>query len=327
MGTREVPRARGDWIEDVQPRAGSAGARAALASPRFRKRDGEVIAPPPYEATCPNLLMFVLRADKSALQSVCDTHLGASYQPLGDYVVLYATTISTTSTGITCTANEVGVWMPLMTAERSLRTYSPYIWLDSATSTVSARGIFGYAKHTANVDVPPKDQLARGIKITGDALVSSTGTQLWCTSREVLLTATPDSHAEGTLDALHEIGALATKLGSVLGEHPTDLLNLVKGMRSVFLKQIPAAAGLEASYQKLVEAPDRAVSEYDPRRAARRLDAEVPGAPRAQCRRHARPYRRRGIRSGHDEAHQCREAAGRDVDEVPRETIDPGNEV
>jgi uncharacterized protein with NAD-binding domain and iron-sulfur cluster len=255
LGTQEVPRARGDWIEDVQPRAGSVGARAALASPRFRKRDGEVIAPPPYEATCPNLLMFVLRADKASLQAVCDTHLGASYEPLGDYVVLYATTIATTSTGITCTANEVGVWMPLVTADRSLRTYSPYIWLDSATSTVSARGIFGYAKHTASVEVPPKDQLTRGIKITGDALVSSTGTQLWCTSREVLFTAMPNSLAEGTIHAMHEIGELARTLGSVVREHPTDLISMMRGMRSVFLKQIPAAAGLDASYQKLVEAP------------------------------------------------------------------------
>src|SRR5881392_1095869 len=108
--------------------------------------------------------MFVLRADKAALQAICDTHLSAAYRPLGDYVVLYATTIATTSTGITCTANEVGVWMPLASTAggaRGLRTYSPYIWLDSATSTVSARGIFGYAKHTASVDVPPKDQLAR----------------------------------------------------------------------------------------------------------------------------------------------------------------------
>jgi hypothetical protein len=145
--------------------------------------------------------------------------------------------------------------MPLVTPDRSLRTYSPYIWLDSATSTVSARGIFGYAKHTANVDVPPKDELARGIKIVGDALVSSAGAQLWCTSRETLLTATPDSHAEGMLHTLHEIGELAAKLGAVLGEHPTDLINLMRGMRSVFLKQIPAAAGLDASYQKLVEAP------------------------------------------------------------------------
>lgn len=258
LGTRQVGRARGDWIEDVTPRGGMMGALRAAAAARFRKRDGEVIAPPPYEATCPNLLLFVLRADKTALQQVCDGHLSANYRPLGDFVVLYATTIATTSTGITCTANEVGVWMPLVATvggTRALRTYSPYIWLDSATSTVSARGIFGYAKHTANVEVPPKDQLARGIRITGDALVSSTGAKLWCTSREELLTAAPDSHAGGVVDTLHDIATLAATLGGIVQEHPTDLIGMLKGMRSVFLKQIPAAGGPDASYQKLVEAP------------------------------------------------------------------------
>lgn len=254
LGTREVPRARGDWIEDVTPRGGI-GAAFAVDASRFRKRDGEVIAPPPYEATCPNLMLFVLRADKTALQLVCDTHLNGGYRPLGDFVVLYATTIATTSTGITCTANEVGVWMPLINSSKDLRTYSPYIWLDSATSTVSARGIFGYAKHTANVVVPPKDQLSTGIKITGDALVSSTGDHLWCTSREELLSATPDSDAEGAINALHEIGELAARLGAIVEKHPSDLISMLKGMRSVFLKQIPAAAGPNASYQKLVEAP------------------------------------------------------------------------
>lgn len=256
MGTKEVPRARGDWIEDVTPRNGAAAFGAAAS--RFRKRDGEVIAPPPYEAVCPNLLMFVLRADKGALQTICDKHLASNYDPLGDYVVLYATTISTTSTGIMCTANEVGIWMPLaatINGKRVLRTYSPYVWLDSATSTVSARGIFGYAKHTASVQVPPKDQLFHGIKITGDALVSSTGDQLWCTSREDLLSAKPNNTSESLLGLLHEAGELAKRLGGVLLHDPADLLGLVKGMRSVFLKQIPAAAGPDASYQKLVEAP------------------------------------------------------------------------
>ncbi len=256
MGTKEVPRARGDWIEDITPRNGMAAAFGAAS--RFRKRDGEVIAPPPYEATCPNLQMFVLRADKTALDLICDQHLAGNYDPLGDFVVLYATTISTTSTGITCTANEVGIWMPLVAdidGKRVLRTYSPYIWLDSATSTVSARGIFGYAKHTASVQVPPKDQLFRGIKITGDALVSSTGDQLWCTSREELLSAKPNNTGESLLGLLHDFGELAKRLGGIVREHPSDLLGLVRGMRSVFLKQIPAARGPDASYQKLVEAP------------------------------------------------------------------------
>jgi hypothetical protein len=183
---------------------------------------------------------------------------------------LYAATLDTFSTGIKCSANEVGVWVPLVASangSRAARTYSPYVWVDSSTSTLSGRSVFGYAKHVASIDVPPRDALTTGITVTGDALVSSVGSELWSTSRQPLLSAHPNTKSDGVVSNLRRHLELASSLADVVRLSPGDLIEMMRGMRSVFLKQLPAAAGPSASYQALVET--NIVPHFDTVRGAR----------------------------------------------------------
>ncbi len=200
--------------------------------------------------------MFVLRADPAHLQRICDRELqrpGASYRPLGPYVVLYAGNLVTWSTGIRCAAAEVGIWIPLVTTvhgHRALRTYSPYVWLDSATSALSGRAVYGYAKHTASVELPAVSH--PDITVVGDAIVSADGDAQWCTERTSLLTATPvGPTATAGTSGFTELAAM---FAHEVNTRASDVIALLGGMRSVFLKQLPAPAGTAASYQAIVEA-------------------------------------------------------------------------
>jgi uncharacterized protein with NAD-binding domain and iron-sulfur cluster len=72
-GAAEVPRAIGDWIEDVTPRQAPQARmprrqRASVTTPQpqdvtYRTRDGEFLSPPPYETNVSDLWLFVLQAD------------------------------------------------------------------------------------------------------------------------------------------------------------------------------------------------------------------------------------------------------------------------
>jgi len=259
---REVPRAIGDWITDVKarlPRGDVAHGRIAGSAPPYRRRDSELIVQPPYQLDCDSLFLFVLAANKQKLQALCDRELNLGpqkYSPLGDYVVLYGAKLKNLSMGTTCLSNEVGIWVPVQRADDGgLRTYSPYLWIDSATSAFSGRSIYGYPKQLASVLVPEVGAPSE-IRVIGDALISASDHGPWRIEPSPLLTVVPDSAGPWTPPA-QGLGAfrdLAKFIASTVGLGPGRLISMLQGMKSVFLKQLPHVNATDASYQAIIEA-------------------------------------------------------------------------
>lgn len=255
-GNRAVPRARGDWIEDVRPRTATGVALVrAGATPHYRHRDGELIVPPPYQVACDGLFLFVLRADPRRLQALCDRelNLGPRYRPWGDFVVLYGATLDNRSTGISARAGEVGVWLPVVRADdAAIRVYSPYVWLDSATSTIAGRMVYGYAKQTAEVVLPAPGSPV--MSVTGDAVITGPDGRS-IVQRTRLVTASlagtgawaPASRPQPWLE-------LVPRVAAALLASPGEMLGMLDGMKSVFLKQLAGAAGTAPAYQAIIEA-------------------------------------------------------------------------
>ncbi|MEO6775868.1 MAG: NAD(P)-binding protein [Kofleriaceae bacterium] len=259
-GTTAVPSARNDWLPALEARGGGPphALVAGVPSAPYRRRDGELIAPPPYQIVCDNLYAFFLRADPTVLAQAVATDLGGvsghSYTPLKDWVVLYAATLSNVTLGTTCRSSEIGLWVPILRDDdpATVRMYTPYVWLDSATSTIVGRSIYGYTKQTANVVIP---NAPGTMSVVGDALATTTSAPLEV-RRSPLITATvvPPANPKpwdpsSVLDLAHLVGLAA----SALAVDPAIVLGMANGMQSVFLKQLPAADGAAASYQQIVE--------------------------------------------------------------------------
>lgn len=247
-----VPRAWGDWIDDVtrrQPAAAPAG------RPRFRRRDGEFLVPPPYELRCEGLFVFILRADRRRLQAVCDNELNlgsAGYRPYGDFVVLYGATLANLVAGTVGRTHEAGIWLPVLDHRDSgVRIYSPYIWVDSSTSTITGRSVYGYAKQTGDVSVPSKECIG-ALTVTADALVATATDK--SLQRKMLLTASCEPQIPQSPLGLKPWADLVAFLARNVKPDARDLVDVLGGMKSLFLKQLPDVSGPGAAYQALVEA-------------------------------------------------------------------------
>jgi uncharacterized protein with NAD-binding domain and iron-sulfur cluster len=267
-GGAEVPRARGDWIEDVTPRS-AAGVAPPRGPARFRQRDGELLSPPPYQVRCTDLFMFVLPADEGRLRAICDNELNLgprTYSPLGKFVVLYAAGLQDLSMGITCNAREVGIWMPVaakVNGVSSLRMYTPYVWLSSAASTIAGRSVFGYPKQTSDV-VLPVDGGPMTVQVAAEAVVPGASSGPVITPRRPIVSASPPEPRtwQTPKDDLKSGAALAELFARVALEYVTfdplasceELVSSMGGMRCVFLKQLPGASSDVPSYQAIVEA-------------------------------------------------------------------------
>lgn len=249
-----VTRARGDWIKDVVPRRAIRGPEP----PRYRRRDGEVLIPPPYQVRCDGLILFILRADRTQLQAICDSDLNLGktrYTPYGEFVILYGTTLANVSTGAVGDAREGGFWIPVVgDSDPAVRIYSPYVWLDSATSTIVGRSVYGYAKQTAEVQVPTAGNTA-SLVVTGDALVAGdTGKRL---RRTLLLTASPGRTTTWSPPPyeLRSWADIAPIVVPAVGRTTNEVIGILDAMQSIFLKQLPNVSGPTAVYQAIVEAP------------------------------------------------------------------------
>jgi uncharacterized protein with NAD-binding domain and iron-sulfur cluster len=251
-GNQPVPRAWGDWIDDVRPRKPAA---APIGRPRFRRRDGEFLVPPPYELRCEGLFVFVLHADRRRLQAVCDNELNlgpTKYRPYGDFVVLYGATLANLVAGTVGPTKEAGIWLPVLSDhDPGVRIYSPYIWVDSSTSTITGRSVYGYAKQTGDVSVPSKECIGP-LSVTADALVATATNK--SLQRETLLTASCEPQIPQSPLGLKPWAELVAFLATHVKPDARDLVGVLGGMKSLFLKQLPDVSGPGAAYQALVEA-------------------------------------------------------------------------
>ncbi|MCX5746820.1 MAG: hypothetical protein NT062_30475 [Proteobacteria bacterium] len=225
----------------------------------YVRRDSELLGRPPFELRCDNLFLFVLRANRGRLQRICDRELNLGptrYTPVGDTVVLYAATLTNLAMGTTCRSSEVGIWMPIESDGAAIHTYSPYVWIDSGTSMIGGRGIYGYTKQPSQVTVPSRGQPSR-IAVTSDALVAASARGAWRIEPSPLLTIEPLTAAPWTPphQDLSSWIDLTRLVANFIGPNPERLTAMMSaGMKSIFLKQLPDIDGERAAYQAIVEA-------------------------------------------------------------------------
>lgn len=237
---------------------------------KFRQRDGDMFVAPPFDVEMKDVFLFLLRADNARLQAVCDNDLNIGpnrYQPLGNFVVLYGAMIANLSQNTTTLASEIGFWIPVMTMRGGamrLLTYTRYVWLDSSTSTRVGRTLYGYPKQVADVRVPTPGS-ALWLEVIGEALVPLDTPGTYDTERTSILKVRPGSSQMWTrppthglkrwLDLAGLVAELAKDLVALPGVGVEDLVQLLRGQRSVFLRQFPGVGPLDPpSYQALIEA-------------------------------------------------------------------------
>jgi len=254
----EIPRAKNDWIEDVRQRR------------RFIRRDGELFAQPPFEIEVTDLFLFVVEADSAKLKEMCDRELNLgpiAYAPMGDFVVFYGANIANRSGGAVVRTREMGVWVPVIAQEpgeeKRLLTYSPYVWIDSATSMHVGREIYGYPKLVGDVTVPSAGKPAL-LAAHADALARRGGEN--SVERGPIVTVAPDCgftwerpKTSGLGHWLQLAKLVATLSQEMVRLDPKpgvdEVLSLMGGMRSVFLKQVPGPGrDGAADFQSIVEA-------------------------------------------------------------------------
>lgn len=238
---------------------------------RFRQRDGDLFADPPFGVSMDDVFILVLEADRAKLQSVCDNDLNVGperFSPLGDFLVLYGATIDNLSMGTTTRASEIGFWIPVMTerdGRTELFTYTPYVWLGSSTSTRVGRTLYGYPKQVADVTVPSSGDPLR-LELKGEVLVPTSKPDAFEMREETILSAGPTvpgswkrPPTEGIakwLELAELMARTAIELVALPDIEAGELTQLVGGMRSIFLHQLPGVAAFDPpAYQALIEAP------------------------------------------------------------------------
>ena len=237
---------------------------------KFIRRDGDLSAQPPYALEMTDVFLFVLEADSEKLQAMCDRELNLGprrYSPMGDFVVLYGARIANLSTGTVLRTREIGIWVPVVAEDpdgnKELLTYSPYVWIDSSTSMHVGREVFGYTKLVGEVTLPDVGAPVV-LRAHGDTLATRHGEA--SVVRAPILSIAPEQAATWARPAVRGPERwleLAKLFGTISHElvrmdpkpSVSELVSLIQGMRSVFLKQLPGPGpGHEADFQSLVEA-------------------------------------------------------------------------
>jgi hypothetical protein len=235
----------------------------------FRQRDGDRFVEPPFGVEFEDVFVLVLQADSAKLQAICDNDLNVGperFQPLGDFVILYGARIKNLSEGTRTCAREVGFWVPVSTERNGITqifTYTPYVWLSSATSTRVGRALYGYPKHPGDVVVSAADELLE-LSVRGEVLVSS-GPESFEMVERTIVSARPATPAIWKRPETHgllrwvALGELMAQVTHELLALPTievrDLVQVVGGMRSIFLRQLPGVESFSPpAYQALIEA-------------------------------------------------------------------------
>jgi len=264
-GGTEVKRPLNDWIEDVTPRPPP---RSMAGT--YVRRDGELMAQPPYAVHMHDVFLFLVEADRNVLRALCDRELNLgprTYTPLGDFVVFYGARISNRSSGTVLRSREMGVWVPVASddgsGQRQLLTYSPYVWLDSSTSMHVGREVFGYPKLVGDVRLPEEGD-ARILEARGDTLARR-GAEA-AVQRDLLVRIESDqpggwersatSGPQRWVDLAQLLAEVVKELGEIEPKPSLrELVTLGGGMRSVYLKQLPGSGTSDrADFQSLVEA-------------------------------------------------------------------------
>ena len=137
-------------------------------------RGGELVYEPPFLAEGVEYYGFILDADKSKLQDVCDRYLNGPIQasrrfvPVGNFVLLACCNLASLRS-ITPPYNnfgrfvelEVAFWvMTIDTEKKRLFWFLPYIFVDNTYAMAMGRELYGFPKSMGTISIPPSPEEA-----------------------------------------------------------------------------------------------------------------------------------------------------------------------
>lgn len=138
-----------------------------MSAPSYLERGGEQVFQPPYVAEGVQFFGFVVKADQTKLQAICDRYLNGpsgtqDFVPLLARVMfvfnklgkLYAKSPPDRNRGW-YSEQEGAVWMPVWDKKRATPVwYHPYMVVDSSYAMAMGREIYGFPKEIGWFDVP-----------------------------------------------------------------------------------------------------------------------------------------------------------------------------
>lgn len=250
-----------------------------MNKPSYIDRGGELVFKPPYASANIHHFSFMVGADITALQAVCDKYFNTPLKQPGRYKaggpfvlfvgcempLLHSLTPPYSQMGM-FKESEVAIWIMMIdTVEEEIRWFVPYIFVDNPYAMVMGREVYGFHKSFGTSYIPPS--FDNPDHFTLDTLAfktfSPTSQAEIVRMIEINKLATPASHSiAGDWD---DITGLAKELvkfmetaGSIVGDirlilHAVeDLINMKIPM--VFLKEFRDCTDTSlAAYQSIVE--------------------------------------------------------------------------
>ncbi len=138
-----------------------------MATPTYIDRGGELVFAPPFLADKVDYYGFIVDADITQLQAVCDRYLnaplGASrFSPAGPFVLLACCNLPSLRSSTPPYSNwgwfaerEIAFWM-LVVDKQKKRIYwlLPYIWVDNPYAMAMGRELYGFPKGIGTIRLP-----------------------------------------------------------------------------------------------------------------------------------------------------------------------------
>src|SRR5262245_4669148 len=257
-----------------------------MAGPAYLSRGGEQVFQPPFIAEQVQFFGFAVKAEKTALQAICDRYLNGptgtqDFQPFGSRLFfvfnrlakLFAKNPPDNNRGW-YSEQEAAVWMLLFDSKRQkLVWYLPYILVDSAYALCMGRELYGFPKELGVFSVPNGPAAPSTLEVQTfvvDPLLASTQAQQkpLFTAKRVQTSALPDLPV-GSSVAL--VAALVQHLDVAADVAPHFSLGALHNLLSVpipmvFLKQFrDGVQPANTCFQSVQEVPILMTSFHDAR--------------------------------------------------------------
>jgi hypothetical protein len=243
-------------------------------------RGGELVYQPPFLAEGVEYYGFILDANKSKLQEVCDRYLNAPFGgvrrfvPAGGFVLLACCTLSSLRSITPPHSNfgrfverEVAFWVLVIDkVKKRLYWFLPYIFVDNTYAMAMGRELYGFPKSMGTITIPPSPEQAAELSLETLAVKKYPPLSKAGILRLVQVRKAPASDVySGPTGTWHDLGDLVREMVTFLDDEldlfddirlfirsMNDLLHLRIPM--LFLKQIrDVVHPLKAAYQAIVE--------------------------------------------------------------------------
>ena len=257
-----------------------------MCGPTYIERGGDLCMSPALELTSTTMYSFLVGADKTALQKMCDEQLNAVTSPLGIYYKPLMPMVSIVCANIAksysltppdsqkgwMAERDFGIWVPVVKYEGGkpgrIGWYLPYVFVDNVAAMVTGREVFGFFKQTANLVMPDSPSGSGPFTIDALAIEKYSPASEAKMMRLLSMTSVTGAAAKGAVwngakDAAEAVWGAVRK--SSFAPSLDLLWDLVKNMTEdlvtgdvpmVFLKQFRDASNQDrACYQAVIEAP------------------------------------------------------------------------